>query len=73
MALGPSLFTKAQIVLPATLENLGRQLQLMADGWCVSNGRAINYLHHLACRQFNEAEIREGSMLMGILENITEE
>jgi len=73
MALGPSLFTMAKVALPATVENLRQQLQIMADGWCVGNNQAFNYLNHLACRQFNEAEIREGSVLRSILGSNTEE
>ena len=67
MAMGPGLFTEAMVALKAGLACLTEKLQLMADGWHVGDEWARNYLQHLACRQFNEAELMEGSAIGRIL------
>ena len=67
LAFGPSLYTTAGVALQTTRDSLAADIRRMLDGWTAT--KVEPYLQLLACRQWNAAEIREGSVLRQLLEN----
>jgi len=65
----PSLYTMAGVAHETTVATLPDDLQRMLDGYHPTTTDATHYLHALASRQWNDAELREGSVLKRLLEN----
>lgn len=66
LAFGPALCVQAGAARRATLATLPDDLQEMTHRWKPTKAAANRLLYHLACRQFNAAELREGSALKRI-------
>ncbi len=67
LTLGPCLASRAGASRAGNLTTLRRDLEEMRDGWCPSDGQARRLLYHLASRQFDNAELAEGSILRTLL------
>ncbi len=68
LAFGPSLYGNYGVAKETCVATLGEDLELMLYGWHPNQGDAVHYLQALAARQWNKAELREGSVLKRILE-----
>ncbi len=70
LALGPSLAIDAGVARQATLATMDDDIAAMRGGWCPSQSSVDNYLHWLACRQWNRREIASGRPLEVLLEGM---
>lgn len=63
LALGPSLLLQAGVGRHGRLNDLSRDMQAMLAGWRPDDPQTRNFLHWLACRQWNPPEIAEATPL----------
>jgi hypothetical protein len=70
VSLGPALYAMAGAALRTSLRELPAALGLMRCGWHADDGHVGNYLYWLACRQYSNAELAEGSVLRRLLESV---
>ncbi len=70
LSLGPSLAIDAGAARKATLATMADDIASMRGGWCPSQSSVDNYLHWLACRQWNRREIASGRPLEVLLEGM---
>jgi len=70
LCLGPALYAQAGVAKQTRMSNFKRTLLEMLAGWRPDGGAVRNYLHWLACRQYNQQEMREGEVLARLLEKV---
>jgi len=67
LCFGPALYAKAGVAKQTTVAGFRQALQEMLDGWHPEAEEVRNYLHWLACRQWNQDEFREGTVLRELI------
>lgn len=67
LCLGPSVYGAAGVARTTSLATFKREFDEMIDGWRPDADRVQNYLHWLACRQWNADEFREGTVLDALI------
>jgi hypothetical protein len=67
LCLGPALYARAGVALQTSGATFKRYFDTMLSGWRPETDAVRNYLEWLACRQFSQADIREGEMLRRLL------
>ena len=63
LCLGPALYARDGLAKVARLAEAPQAVGEMLDGWAPDEDRVRNYLHWLACRQWNSAELAAGEVL----------
>lgn len=64
---GPALYAKAGVALQSRMAGMPTLLDRMLAGWSPESHRVRHYLRWLACRQYGEGELRDGTALRRIL------
>ncbi len=63
LCFGPALCAKAGVARQTAVSTLRDDLALMVRGWRPDGEAVRNYLRWLACRQWSQEELREGTVL----------
>jgi len=63
LCFGPALYAIAGVAKQATLATFGQAFREMLNGWRPDEEKARNFLEWLACRQWNQDELRDGAVL----------
>lgn len=61
--MGPSLAVYGKVALQADQGALPSLVENYLDGWQPKGKAVTNFLHHLACRQYDAADLADGSVL----------
>ena len=67
LCFGPALYAQAGVAPRTTQADFQKSLKAMVDGWRPTTADVRNYLHWLACRQWNQAELRQGDVLTDLI------
>ena len=63
LCLGPALYEMAGVAKQTTVRTFRKDLAAMLDGWHPDGVAVRNYLHWLACRQWNAADLADGRVM----------
>ncbi|HUU31272.1 MAG TPA: glycosyltransferase [Phycisphaerae bacterium] len=67
LCFGPALYAQGGVALQTPQTDFQKNLKIMVDGWRPATAVVRNYLHWLACRQWNQAELRQGDVLADLI------
>jgi len=68
LCLGPALYAETGVAKQSRLVDLPRVAEQMRCGWHPRDADVANYLHWLACRQWNGREMADGAVLKKLLD-----
>lgn len=72
LCLGPALYAIAGMAKQTTAADMPNTIESLLHGWHPRDADVLNYLQWLACRQWNNAELAEGSVLKKLIEGAME-
>jgi len=63
LCFGPALYAQASVAHGTTIKTFRKDLAAMLAGWHPDDAAVRNYLHWLACRQWNADDLADGRVL----------
>jgi len=63
LCLGPALYAQAGVARQTTVKAFRKDLSEMLAGWHADESAVRNYLHWLACRQWNAGDLADGRVM----------